>query len=305
MQRPSEKRTLSASFGRYETGSHTAPSRAATGPRSADLPDLALVPLSPQSPAPPARVPRTWEADEGTLIVPATVRLPATIPAYAPAPPRRTRRWVRWLTFATAVAMLIVVLAAGAQHSLTRASVVTTPAPTGRGPWTAGAGAVTYVKAPPPSLPVNLVGPPPPVWQVVQPCQQGYKFIPNISQWAVPPGCYANIYIPNPKNYVSRPGFGYCNWWAQVTHPNHPDITISWAYPHGTNPAAGAVVWFDGGEQGAESNGHWAVSVAVSPDHYWVLISEMNFAWRGAGFGKIDYRYIHVSPHVLFFYVYS
>jgi hypothetical protein len=28
----------------------------------------------------------------------------------------------------------------------------------------------------------------------------------------------------------------------------------------------------------------------------------MNFAWRGGGFGRIDYRYIHVSPHVHFLY---
>ncbi len=303
MQRPSEKRTLSASFGRRETGSGPVPSRAA-GPRDGGLPDLDLMPYSPlPSPTPaPDRFPRDAHPDEGTLIVPAAIRLPATLPTYAPAPPRRGRHWVRWLTFATAVAMLGVVLVAGAHQSLAPASAVTTPPPSGRGPWTAGAGAIAYVKAPPPSVPVSSSTA---VWQAIQPCQQDYKFIPNIWQWAVPPGCYANIYIPNPKNYVSRPGFGYCNWWVRVTHPKHPDITENWSNPHGTTPAAGAPVWFDGNEQGAESIGHWAVAVAVSPDHYWVLISEMNFAWRGAGFGRIDYRYIHVSPHVLFFYVYN
>lgn len=305
MRQSPQRRTLSASFDRRGDSGPVPSARPRAGD---DLPDLdrALVPMSPASSAPPVpRATRVPRADDSTVIVPATLKLPATLPPGTPIPPRRTRRWVRVLTIATAIAMLIVVLAAGAQHTLAPASAATTPPPTGRGPWTANAGAIKYVKAPPPSVPNHLVGPPPPVWQTTQPCQDSYQFIPNISQWSVPPGCYADIYIPNPANYVSRPGFGYCNWWAMVTHPNHPDITLSWNYPHGSAPAAGAVVWFDGGEQGAESNGHWAVAVAVAPDNYWVLISEMNFAWRGAGFGKVDYRYIHVSPGVQFFYVYD
>jgi hypothetical protein len=292
MQQPPEKRTLGASLRRRKTGV-TAATR--------DLPDLTLVPV-PSMPVARSMGERRAESEGGALLVPAPAKLPVSLSAHAPAPPRHGRRWVHVLTFVTAIAMLAVVLAAGAHQSLAPASVVTTPPPTGRGPWTASAGAIAYIKAPPPKVPTNVSTP---VWQAIQPCQSSYKFLPTISQWAVPPGCYANIYIPNPKNYVNRPGFGYCNWWVRVTHPNHPDITENWSNPHGTAPAAGAAVWFDGGEQGAESNGHWAVAVAVSPDRYWVLISEMNFAWRGAGFGKIDYRYIHVSPHVLFFYVYN
>ena len=130
-------------------------------------------------------------------------------------------------------------------------------------------------------------------------------FQPTITQWSVPPGCYANIYVPNQANYVQAPGFGWCNWWVRVTHPNHPDITESLAYPRGSTPEVGAPIFFDGNEQGATSDGHWAVTVAIAPDHYWVLISEMNFAWRGAGWGKIDYRYIHISPGVHFVYIFS
>jgi hypothetical protein len=136
----------------------------------------------------------------------------------------------------------------------------------------------------------------------IQPCHDAYQFVPNISQWTVPPGCYANVYRPNPANYPVRASWGWCNWWVEETHPQDPNVTGATSYPRGTAPIANAAVFIDGGEQGASSAGHWAESVAVSPGGYWVLISEMNFAWRGAGWGLIDYRYIHVSPHVHFLY---
>jgi hypothetical protein len=60
------------------------------------------------------------------------------------------------------------------------------------------------------------------------------------------------------------------------------------------------VVHFNGGVQGASRDGHWAQVVAVAPGNYWVLITEMNFRWRGGGFGKVSYRYIHVGPGVSF-----
>jgi hypothetical protein len=135
-----------------------------------------------------------------------------------------------------------------------------------------------------------------------QPCTDPVMFVPDITQWTVPPGCYGNIYRPNPANYPPRPGFGWCNWWVRVLHPNHPDITENKSYPEGGDPHPGDAVFFFGYEQGADAAGHWAQVVAVAPDHYWVLISEMNFAWRGAGWSRVDYRYIHVSPRVIFVY---
>ena len=45
---------------------------------------------------------------------------------------------------------------------------------------------------------------------------------------------------------------------------------------------------------------NWAQAVAVSLDGYWVLITEMNFSWRGGGFGRVDFRYIHVGAGVYF-----
>lgn len=132
------------------------------------------------------------------------------------------------------------------------------------------------------------------------PCQDSYIFVPKISQWTVPPGCYANIYYPNRSVYHASSTFGYCNWWVEALHPNQPDILYGTEYTRTSTPIAGAAVWFNPNVQGAGSDGHWAQAVAVSPDGYWVLITEMNFAWRGGGFGRVDFRYIHVGAGVYF-----
>lgn len=133
-------------------------------------------------------------------------------------------------------------------------------------------------------------------------CTDDQKFVPNIGEWTVPPGCYATIYTPNTADFPYRPGFGYCNWWVRERHQNHPDITENTTLPRGDTPLAGAVVWFDPNVQGATSAGHWAQVVAVAPDGYWFLVSEMNFGWRGGGFGRVDYRYAHTGPGVQFVY---
>lgn len=132
------------------------------------------------------------------------------------------------------------------------------------------------------------------------PCQDSYIFVPNISQWTVPPGCYANIYYPDRSVYHASGTFGYCNWWVQALHPNQPDILSGSEYTRTSTPIAGAAVWFNPNVQGAGSDGHWAQAVAVSSDGYWVLITEMNFSWRGGGFGRVDFRYIHVGAGVYF-----
>lgn len=133
-------------------------------------------------------------------------------------------------------------------------------------------------------------------------CTDAQQFVPNIGPWTVPPGCYATIYSPNTADYPYRPGFGYCNWWVRERHLNHPDITENTSLPRGDKPVAGAVVWFDPNVEGATSAGHWAQVVAVAPDGYWFLVSEMNFGWRGGGFGKVDYRYAHTGSGVQFVY---
>jgi len=132
------------------------------------------------------------------------------------------------------------------------------------------------------------------------PCQDSYIFVPKISQWTTPPGCYANIYYPDRSAYHASSTFGYCNWWVQALHPNQPDILYGKEYTRTSTPIAGAAVWFNPNVQGAGSDGHWAQAVAVSSDGYWVLITEMNFSWRGGGFGRVDFRYIHAGAGVYF-----
>jgi len=256
-------------------------------------------------------------------------RLPVIVPggrALAPSTPIIPRAagrpaMSRTLRFVAVVLSIAAVLATALGYNILHTSTPTAadvasavPPPSGRGPLTASVGVIVAAPAPQSvhssqtlagqaqtvttssGVTVSAKG-----LLSLEPCHDSVMFVSNISEWTVPPGCYANIYVPNPANYVQAASWGYCNWWVEVTHPNAPNITYG-NYVRGTTPVAGAAIFFDGGEQGADSAGHWAEAVAVSPDHYWVLISEMNFAWRGAGFGKIDYRYIHVSPHVHFLY---
>lgn len=133
-----------------------------------------------------------------------------------------------------------------------------------------------------------------------QPCHSSYMFPAHISQWTVPVSCYAGVYRVNPANYVKRSGFGWCNWWPEVLHPRQPDILWGREYHRSSRPTPGAVVYFSPGVQGASRDGHYAQVVAVAPDHYWVLVTEMNFTWRGAGWQKVNYRYIHVGSGVTF-----
>lgn len=273
--------------------------------------------LPTQTAQPGSRLPaRTTEkilSESGVTILPAkrpTQVSRALERITTPAPSPRRTPWISTravIAFTLVITILVVALGLNTRQGSPQ-TVISTPPPSGSGPFTASVNSVLIQAPAPTASPAptnNNNGGTSNYASLLQPCQQKYQFIPNITQWSVPPGCYSYIYIPNPANYVSRPGFGWCNWWVRVTHPNHPDITENTAYPRSLVPAVGAPIFFDGGEQGADPSGHWAVTVAISPDHYWVLISEMNFAWRGGGFGRIDYRYIHVSPHVHFVYIFS
>ena len=132
-------------------------------------------------------------------------------------------------------------------------------------------------------------------------CQSPDYWLPQITQWAVPPGCYGQIYAPNPADYPARPAWGYCNWWVEELHPNLPSYQAI-HLPRHTTPLVGATVWFAPGEQGASAAGHYAEVVAINPDGHWLLISEMNNTWRGGGWGKVNYRYVHLSAGVWFLY---
>lgn len=124
-----------------------------------------------------------------------------------------------------------------------------------------------------------------------QPCSGAQVVWPaNMSMWQAPTGCFGQIFAPNPGNYVARPGFGWCNWWPEVLHP-----TVTGLLQRARSSAAvpGAVVWFAPGVYGASSEGHWAQVVAIHSG--WMLITEMNFTWRGGGFARVDYRFVPIG----------
>jgi LysM repeat protein len=131
-----------------------------------------------------------------------------------------------------------------------------------------------------------------------EPCQSNVFTTGSVGQWVVPPGCYGGIYRINPASYGSISGFGWCSWWAKALHPGNPNILSSGRY---SQPRAGAVIVFAPREQGAGSAGHYGQVVAVLGNG-WLLISEMNNTWRGAGFGKVNYRYVRVTSGTSFIY---
>jgi hypothetical protein len=120
--------------------------------------------------------------------------------------------------------------------------------------------------------------------------------------WTVPPGCYAGVFTVNPANYVRRSGYGWCNWWAEVLRPDEPQLPWGAGLIRSSVPRVGATVFFAAYNQGASAAGHFAHVEAISPDGQWVLVSEMNDFWRGAGFAKVNYRFVHVEPGVTFIY---
>jgi hypothetical protein len=120
--------------------------------------------------------------------------------------------------------------------------------------------------------------------------------------WVVPPGCYGGVYTVNPANYVKRSGYGWCNWWVEVLRPDEPTLTGGRGLQRGSTPRLGATVYFSPFNQGASAAGHFAHVEGISPNGKYVLISEMNDNWRGAGFAKVNYRFIKVESGVTFIY---
>lgn len=119
-----------------------------------------------------------------------------------------------------------------------------------------------------------------------------------VSRWAIPPGCFGNVYHPNPYNYMVNGqvigGFGWCNWWPEALLRN-PNV-LSW--PEHSIPRVGYPVFYK--PQPGEHVGHYAFVESIGPTDNpntagWILISEMNMYWRGAGWAKVNYRYIRVD----------
>lgn len=245
----------------------------------------------------------------GSALIPASARMVAVKKRSRP----RYRHTLATTGF-TLVALVLALIIAVSQslqsqppttdaNGNSQAQTRSTPPPSGSGPWTVTAGALIYLApTPKPTAATTYASGAGNVNTLtdVEPCHGGELFLPAITQWTVPPGCYSNVFVPNPKDYPARAAQGYCNWWVEQNHLSNPNITQGGQVYLGTKPIAGAAVYFQGGVQGASAEGHWAQLVAVAPGGYWLLISEMNFAWRGAGFGRVDYRYVHVGSGVSF-----
>jgi hypothetical protein len=119
---------------------------------------------------------------------------------------------------------------------------------------------------------------------------------------AVPPGCYGGVYAINPARYVYRPYFGECNWWVEVLRPDEPTAPYDARLPRGHTARVGATVFFAGYAHGASPTGHYGHVEAISPDGTWMMTSEMNFYWRGGGFGRVVYRYVPIDWTETFIY---
>jgi hypothetical protein len=158
--------------------------------------------------------------------------------------------------------------------------------------WFAQARSAPYI--PPPT--VAQLSLPAGIW-AGEPCTADRSIVWTVpvSRWTVPPGCFGQIYFPNPLNYMVNGqvigGFGWCNWWPEALTRN-PNILN---FPgHGT-PRIGYPVFYV--PQPGQSVGHYAFveSIGLGQNTGWLLISEMNMYWRGGGWAAVDYRYIRVD----------
>jgi hypothetical protein len=113
-----------------------------------------------------------------------------------------------------------------------------------------------------------------------------------VSRWAVPPGCFGGVYFPNPANFMANghiiPGFGWCNWWPEALLRD-PNAIFR---PGHSAPRVGMPVYW--APQPGDRTGHYGFVESIGPSG-WILISEMNMYWRGAGWAKVNYRYIRVD----------
>lgn len=131
------------------------------------------------------------------------------------------------------------------------------------------------------------------------PCHDKIIWPTTITQWTIPSGCYSRIYYPNVRNYPARPSYGFCNWWPEELNQRYSGSTVLHLTRYST-PRIGAVIWFNPYTQGASGDGHYAEVIAIHGN--WLLITEMNFYWRGGGFGRVDFRFIHTGYGVSFMY---
>lgn len=171
-------------------------------------------------------------------------------------------------------------------------------------PGAVSARALAYAPPPPPK--------PAPVRQSQRTSQ---PVVPVVSGpyglWTPPPGHPAYA-LPD---YAGDPNAGYygtCTWYAEYRRQDEALARLgnaaqwAWNAPAqglrvGSVPVVGATVVFQPGVLGASGGGHVGHVEAVYGGG-WFLISEMNMAWNGGGWGRVSFRYVAVMPGVSFVY---
>jgi surface antigen len=128
---------------------------------------------------------------------------------------------------------------------------------------------------------------------------------------STPPPGYASFAPKEPSPDPYAGAWGQCVWWAQYKRPDENFIGLgdakNWAngarargYTVTQLPVDNATVVFMPGIQGASSSAGHVSHVEEILTGGWVLVSEMNFAFNGGGWARVDYRYIHVGTGVYF-----
>ena len=129
--------------------------------------------------------------------------------------------------------------------------------------------------------------------------------------WTPPPG-HPAYSLPDFANDPNAAFYGSCTWYAAYRRADEPLVRLGdaaqWAWNAtkfglrvGATPAVGATVVFQPGVLGASAGGHVGHVEAIYTGG-WFLISEMNMAWNGGGFGRVSFRYAQVLPGVSFVY---
>ena len=153
---------------------------------------------------------------------------------------------------------------------------------------------------------------PKPVTQTAAPAATYYTSAGGVSAWTPVPG-HPTYSMSDFAGDPHSSEFGVCTWWAWYARRDEPQLgtlgmATNWisnaralGMSVGSTPAVGATAVFAPGVQGAGSGGHVG-HVEQLLGGGWFILSEMNFYWNGGGWGRVDFRYVHVGSGVQFIY---
>ena len=132
-------------------------------------------------------------------------------------------------------------------------------------------------------------GPPVPVGGNLGPCGGNYNWsAESPSLWRAPVGCFGRIFAQSAVSSAPWHSPGWCNYVVEALRHTNNLWGLGYSHIH-----VGAVVFFSGGVWGASRAGHWAMVASIH--NGWMLIIEENFAYRGGGFYRLDYRFVPIS----------